>query len=152
MTLLGKKDGYSFLEGASYLELVEFILRQSSKPKADLKELWSRIVFSIAVGNTDDHLRNHGFLLEQNGWRLSPCYDINPNPKPLGLSLAIDEFDNSLDYELALSTAEYYQLQLKEAQEIIQSTQKTVSQWNKKARALDIKSFEIDLMAPAFER
>lgn len=152
MTLLGKKDGYSFLEGASYLELVEFILRQSSKPKADLKELWSRIVFSIAVGNTDDHLRNHGFLLKQNGWRLSPCYDINPNPKPQGLSLAIDEFDNSLDYELALSTAEYYQLQLKEAHEIIQSTQKTVSQWNKKARALDIKSFEIDLMAPAFER
>ena len=152
MTLLGKQDGYSVSGGGSYLELVDFIVRQNANPKADLKELWSRIVFSIAVGNTDDHLRNHGFLLDNEGWRLSPCYDINPDPNARGLSLAIDEFDNRLDFELALSTAHYYQLELKEAREIMDHIQNVTAQWHKRARSYGISSVERDLMAGAFER
>ena len=98
MTLLGRKDGDSARTGASYLELAEFIMRYGECADADLRELWSRIVFSVAIGNTDDHLRNHGFLLSAAGWRLSPCYDINPDPRPAGLSLAIDEHDNSMGF------------------------------------------------------
>jgi len=81
MTLLGKTDGTDSQDGSSYLELAEFIMRYGAEPERDLRELWRRTVFSIAVSNTDDHLRNHGFLLSKAGWRLSPAYDINPNPQ-----------------------------------------------------------------------
>jgi serine/threonine-protein kinase HipA len=79
MTLLGHRDGDDAATGASYLELVDFIMRQGSRPEADLRQLWRRIVSSIAAANIDDHLRNHGFLLEEKGWRLSPAYDISPS-------------------------------------------------------------------------
>ena len=83
MTLLGYKDGISFQDDVSYLELAEFIIRKGANVDADLQELFRRIVFSICISNTDDHLRNHGFILTQGGWTLSPAYDINPNPKGL---------------------------------------------------------------------
>lgn len=76
MALLGRLDGDDASTGASYLELADFIVRHGSRPDADLRQLWHRIVFSMAVLNTDDHLRNHGFLLEEDGWRLSPAYDM----------------------------------------------------------------------------
>lgn len=150
MTLLGKKDGESAETGASYLELAEFIMQNSASPEQDLKELWSRIVFSVITGNTDDHLRNHGFLLSKKGWRLSPCYDINPNPRPLGLSLAIDEYDNSMNLDLVLSTAPYYRLSQFEAESIIEGIKKTVSTWRVKARTIDISKREIEKMSGAF--
>ena len=134
MTLLGHNDGDDASTGASYLELADFIIRQGSRPDADLKQLWRRIVFSIAVSNTDDHLRNHGFLLEGSGWRLSPAYDVNPSPNPAGLSLAIDENDNSLDYRLALSVASFFRVPKKEAEEIVGIVRKAVASWREKAR------------------
>jgi serine/threonine-protein kinase HipA len=110
MTLLGRTDGADATSGASYLELVDFIIRQGAMPDSDLRELWRRIAFNIAISNTDDHLRNHGFLLTHVGWILSPAYDMNPSPLGRGLSLAINEDDNSPDFELAVSVGEYFRL------------------------------------------
>lgn len=150
MTLLGRKDGDDVASGASYLELAEFIMRFGSRPEEDLAQLWRRIVLSIAISNTDDHLRNHGFLMEDRGWRLSPAYDLNPDPESRGLSLAIDEHDNSLDFDLALSAAKYFRLSMQDAREILASITTAVSSWRKRARTLGISAFEIESMAAAF--
>ena len=96
MSLLGYKDGFNYKEGASYLELVDLLEQFGNNANEDIRELWKRIVFSVSISNTDDHLRNHGFLLNKEGWSLSPAYDINPIEKGSGLSLNISEFDNSL--------------------------------------------------------
>lgn len=79
MTLLGKTDGASGTDSSGYSDIADFIKANGSSPKADLAELWKRIVFNMAVSNTDDHLRNHAFILTKNGWKLSPLYDVNPN-------------------------------------------------------------------------
>ena len=150
MTLLGHKDGDDAANGASYLELVDFIIRNGSHPEADLRQLWRRIVFSIAVANTDDHLRNHGFLLDEKGWLLSPVYDINPSPNPGGLSLAIDEDDNSLDFELALSVAQFFRIGKDDAQVIVEDIRSVVSSWREKAKEMGLRKNEIDLMESAF--
>jgi serine/threonine-protein kinase HipA len=152
MTLLGRKDGDDTETGASYLELAEFIMRSGSRPDADLRELWKRIVFFIAVSNTDDHLRNHGFLLDAKGWRLSPAYDINPSPDSAGLSLAIDEHDNSLDFGFALSVAPYFRLSKPEALSIMEAIRGVASTWRERAKALGIRRPEIDRMQRAFQR
>ncbi|MCD6336740.1 MAG: HipA domain-containing protein, partial [Candidatus Marinimicrobia bacterium] len=102
MTLWGYKDGYDHKEGGSYLEIVELLERYGSNPNNDIRELWKRIVFSVAISDTDDHLRNHGFLLSPTGWKLSPAYDINPNIDGIGLNLNISEGDNSLDFDLCM--------------------------------------------------
>ena len=151
MTLLGYKDGINHQDGASYLELVEVLERYGAQPEEDLLELWKRIVFSICVSNTDDHLRNHGFLLTNRGWRLSPAYDINPNEQGVGLSLNIDENDNALDLELAKSVAEYFRIDLSEADNFIRSTKKIVNAWRNKADRLGISKVEQEMMKSAFE-
>ncbi|MEX1114016.1 MAG: HipA domain-containing protein, partial [Akkermansiaceae bacterium] len=110
MTLLGHADGDDHFAGASYLEIVGFLSRQGARPAGDLEELWRRIVFSIAVSNTDDHLRNHGFLFTENGWILSPAYDLNSDPGGTGLSLNISETDNALSFDLALEVAPFFRL------------------------------------------
>ncbi len=106
MTILGKEDGES--NECSYLDLLEFLLSFGAMPKEDAKELWRRIVFNIAIKNTDDHLRNHGFIWSRKGWILSPAYDINPNPDGSCLSLNIMENSSLLDFNLALDTSFYY--------------------------------------------
>ncbi|MCE1196317.1 type II toxin-antitoxin system HipA family toxin [bacterium] len=151
MTLLGRTDGDDAESGASYLELAQFIMRSGSRPDADLRELWKRIVFSIAVSNTDDHLRNHGFLLDAKGWRLSPAYDINPSPDSTGLSLAIDEHDNSLDFGLAISVAQYFRLTKSEALSIVEAIRGVTSTWRERAKTLGIQKPEIERMKGAFE-
>jgi len=148
MTLLGRTDGET---GASYLDLAEFILRSSAFPDANLKELWRRIVFYIAVKNTDDHLRNHGFLLTPGGWALSPAYDVNPVYFGTGLTLNISETDNSLDWDLARSVAKYFRIGDKQATDIIAQTRTIVGQWPKIASKYKIKKSEQELMAQAFE-
>ncbi len=148
MTLLGQNDGAT---GASYLDLAEFILRNSASPNANLEEVWRRIVFFIAVKNTDDHLRNHGFLLTPNGWTLSPAYDVNPVYSGTGLTLNISQTDNALDWGLARSVAKYFRVEDKLATEIIAHTRKTVGQWAKIASKHKIKRSEQELMAQAFE-
>jgi serine/threonine-protein kinase HipA len=115
-----------------------------------LEELWRRIVFSIAVSNTDDHLRNHGFLLNSQGWMLSPAYDINPNPQGSGLSLNISMDDNSLDFELALSVAPHFRLETSQANKHLANIKKIVSHWRKSAQKLKLSRMEIENMTPAF--
>lgn len=152
MTLLGYKDGYSHKEGGSYLELVELIERYGASPDIDLIELWKRVVFSVGVSNTDDHLRNHGFILTRKGWRLSPAYDINPNQDGIGLSLNISENDNSLNFNLCLEVAEYFRWSLKDAKDYIEKVQKEISNWNIRAKELHIPNNQIKFMESAFEK
>jgi len=150
MTLLGYSDGVSFQEGVSYLELAEIIIRKGANANQDLKELFKRIVFSICVSNTDDHLRNHGFLLTPAGWMLSPAYDINPNPKGTGLKLNISAHDNSLDLNLALEVASFFRLTDIQAASIIQNTIDNVSKWKQIATKYKISRDEQDRMSSAF--
>jgi len=150
MTLLGYKDGHSHREGGSYLELVELMEQYGASPNNDIKELWKRIVFSVAVSNTDDHLRNHGFLLTRKGWKLSPAYDVNANENGSGLSLNISEDDNSLDYDLCLSVAVYFRWQLNDAQAFVNATKKEVAKWSILAKQLKISRNEQNFMEAAF--
>ena len=138
MTLLGKNDGDNYKAGVSYLDMVGFIIQNgdSEHINSDLEQLWRRIVFSICIKNTDDHLRNHGFILGKNGWRLSPAYDINPIAYGTGLSLNISENDNSLDLQLALDIAEYFRINNETANNIIDNTKLIVSKWQNIANEL----------------
>ncbi|MDZ4795610.1 MAG: HipA domain-containing protein [Bacteroidota bacterium] len=149
MTLLGYSDG---AEGVSYLNLAEFIMQNGANVKGDLEELWRRIVFNIAVKNTDDHLRNHGFLLSKQGWILSPAYDVNPVYHGRGLTLNISETDNSLDFDLAKSVAKYFRISENKAITIIAGVQKAAGNWQKIAKTYNIPGSEQDLMAQAFEK
>jgi len=147
MTQLGYYDGD---EGASYLELAEFLSENGANTKKDLAQLWRRIVFNIAISNTDDHLRNHGFIHTSKGWLLSPAYDLNPVPDSSGLHLNIDEMDNRLDFNLAFSVIDYFQLSQVEAEGIYREVIESVNQWEKIADGLKINPQMRELMAPAF--
>ena len=151
MTLLGHTDGED-ASGASYLELMEFISRHGASVEKDLEELWRRIVFSICVKNTDDHLRNHGFLLTEKGWLLSPAYDINPNEYGKGLSLNITDTDNSLDLDLAMTIAGYFRLSDGKASQIIQDVSAVIKDWEKVAGKHKISNAEQERMSEAFMR
>jgi serine/threonine-protein kinase HipA len=151
MTLLGHSDGDDYLAGASYLELVEILIRQGARTSEDLEELWRRVVFSIAVHNTDDHLRNHGFLLTERGWILSPAYDLNPDPDGGGLSLNISETDNALSFDLALEVAPFFRLKPREAEGILREVKDAVAGWEEHATALGIAREERNFMRKAFE-
>ncbi|WP_290795817.1 type II toxin-antitoxin system HipA family toxin [Flavihumibacter sp. UBA7668] len=149
MTLLGHMDGED-ASNASYLELMEFISRHGAAVEKDLQELWRRIVFSICVKNTDDHLRNHGFLLTDKGWLLSPAYDINPNEYGKGLNLTITETDNSLDLSLAMEVADYFRLSPDRASQIIKEVTAVIKDWRKVAAAYKISKAEQERMSGAF--
>jgi serine/threonine-protein kinase HipA len=150
MTMLGYTDGDNADTGASYLDIVEFILQHGCRADKDLEELWRRIIFYIAVSNTDDHLRNHGFLLTDEGWTLSPAFDINPVEYGTGLSLNISENDNSLDFSLARSVAGYFRISGKKAEEIISQVIESVSHWREYADKYNIHVSEQNIMAKAF--
>jgi serine/threonine-protein kinase HipA len=148
MTLLGQIDGQ---DAASYLDLASFIKSNGSQPKTDLIELWKRIVFNMAVTNSDDHLRNHGFLLEESGWHLSPLYDVNPVPYGDTLSLNISEDDNSIDLELAIETAAFYDIPESKAIEMAESILATVrDNWEKTAHKYGLSREAQQRMKPAF--
>ncbi len=151
MTMLGYTDGQDYTDGASYLELVEFIQKYGANVDLDLEQLWRRIVFSICVSNTDDHLRNHGFLLTDEGWVLSPAYDINPVETGTGLKLNISDEDNSLDLNLALEVAEFFRLSRKRATEIKDEVLHAVSKWREVAVKYGISRVEQELKALAFK-
>ena len=152
LTMLGYIDGTDHRDGASYLELAEFLIRKGSNVNEDLEELWRRIVFNICVSNTDDHLRNHGFILADDGWNLSPAYDINPNETGTGLSLNISMDDNSLELELALEIAEYFRLSNEKAKDIIHRVKLSVQNWRAVAKRYSISKEEQDFMSPAFSK
>lgn len=153
MTMLGRQDGDNYSTGLSYLDIAGFIMQSGDKNyvDADLQELWKRIVFNICVKNTDDHLRNHGFLLGENGWKLSPAFDINPVPDGTGLTLNITDEDNSLDTELTLEVAEFFRLSTATAKETINDIKKSIKNWHKIATQYGLSKREQDLMSAAFE-
>ena len=150
MTMLGYTDGQDHVDGASYLELVEFIQSNGANVDQDLEQLWRRIVFSICVTNTDDHLRNHGFLLTDEGWILSPAYDINPVETGTVLKLNISDEDNSLDLSLAMEVSEFFRLSNKRATEIIEEVVNAVGCWKEVATKYGISGVEQELKAIAF--
>lgn len=151
ISMLGSKD----LETRSYLEIVDALRQHGAAPKADMEALWRRLVFNILISNTDDHLRNHGFLYEgQAGWRLSPAYDLNPVPvdiKPRVLTTAINEDDATASFALAMEVAEYFELDNAKARAIGAEAGKAVAKWRTQAVLHGLGKAEIERMASAFE-
>jgi serine/threonine-protein kinase HipA len=150
MTLLGKKDGDGSDTDVSYMELAEFLMKNGAQANKDLEQLWRRIVFYICVSNTDDHLRNHGFLLQERGWVLSPAYDINPVAAGGGLALNISKDDNSQSLELVRAVAPVFRLRAERAEQIIDVVVGAVRGWAELAKQLKLTSHEIGLMKNAF--
>lgn len=152
MSMLNANDGES--GEYSYLDIAEIIRTKGVHVKEDLKELWSRMLFSVLISNTDDHLRNHGFLkLESNGWSLSPLYDVNPSAdRTSNLQLNIDETSSTTSVDLVLSVADYFGLTKKEAEAILKRQTTAVSEWQPIAKHLGITGSEISRMNVAFRK
>jgi serine/threonine-protein kinase HipA len=150
MTMLGKKDGDGGETGVSYLHLADFLIKNGANPAKDLDQLWRRIVFNILVSNTDDHLRNHGFLLTNSGWILSPSYDMNPSPTSNGLVLNISKNDNAQNINLALSVAPYFRVTKEQSQKIVSEMKSQICNWRVRAENLRIPRREIEIMENAF--
>jgi serine/threonine-protein kinase HipA len=147
MTLLDRTDR----DPASYLELVDVITRYAAHAQRDLEQLWRRVVFFMCVSNVDDHLRNHGFLLEPNGWSLAPAYDLNPVATAGGLTLNVSETDNAQDLDLAREVAKHFRIKPKQANEIIDDVSSAARGWRIEAKKVGLSRADQDAMAPAFE-
>ena len=137
MSLLGLDDGAGSSTGNGYLDIVDFILRGCVDARQNLRELYRRVAFNVLFGNTDDHFRNHGFLLTTKGWTLSPAYDINPGTKT-HQCLLIDQYTEESDINALLSACESYMLERKEASEIIEEVRSTIKDWRKTATQLHV--------------
>ena len=150
MSMLGAQDNQQH----SYLEMAYALAQHGASPEEDMKELWKRIVFTIMVSNTDDHLRNHGFIYERyKGWRLSPAYDINPTPAEIApriLTTLIDFYDNSASLETAMGVAQDFRLKKEEALFIIKEVSAAVKQWRVVASEFGLSKRECDRMSSAF--
>jgi serine/threonine-protein kinase HipA len=148
MTMLEATDG----DERSYIDIAEAIERESADAPADLRELWRRIALSLLISNTDDHLRNHGFLRESTaGWRLSPIFDINPNPGPIARRLATTiAFGSPDSIETLLEVAELFRLRPDEARRVLADVAEATSHWREVAAANDLTPEAIDEMEPAF--
>jgi len=151
MSMLGSTDN----ETRSYLEIVDALRQHGAAPKADIQALWRRVVFNILISNTDDHLRNHGFLYQgTEGWRLSPAYDLNPVPadiRPRVLSTAISEDDATASLRLAREVSGYFELDEPRSLAIAKEVGRAVSTWRDEAARHGLAKTEIDRMASAFE-
>jgi serine/threonine-protein kinase HipA len=151
MSMLGAGDN----EQRSYLEIGDALRQYGARAEEDCGQLWRRIVFSILIANTDDHLRNHGFLYDAaGGWRLAPAYDLNPVPldiKPRVLTTVIDEVDGTASLELALEVAEHFRIKLDAAKNIATEVRAAVTHWHTAAKTFGLSRDEIDRMASAFE-
>ena len=150
MTLLGYMDGTGHLDGVGYLDMVAFIDRYGASVKKDLEQLWRRMLYNMLISNTDDHLRNHGFMLSEQGWRLSPAFDMNPNEYGDGLTLNISETDNGQDVSLALDTAPHYGLKQSEAESIATEMRRKVSEWRRVAEKHGIPAAAMERKKRAF--
>jgi serine/threonine-protein kinase HipA len=151
MSMLAATDG----EPHSYMEIADALRQHGATAEADCAQLWRRIVFNILISNTDDHLRNHGFLYQTGrGWRLAPAYDLNPTPtdiKERALSLAIDEADNTASLDIAFGVAKHFGVKDKQAREIGRAVGTAINAWRKAAAHLGLSAGERDRMASAFE-
>src|SRR5690606_26873854 len=150
MTMTGKSEELIRDETPSYMEIVEFIQFSGTRVTEDLHQLWRRLVFHILISNTDHHLRNHGFILTNEGWRLSPAFDINPSIDKDGLALNIDMDNNMLDIELAKSVVVYLRLSEKEMRRIIEEVSSSIGIWHTVVEEIGITRIEQTLMRGAF--
>ena len=151
MSMLGARDNATH----SYMEIADALRQHGAAPKEDIRALWRRMVFNILISNTDDHLRNHGFVYEgTRGWRLSPAYDLNPVPvdiKPRVLTTAINEEDTTASIDLAFQVASYFELKDVEARTIAGDVAHGVANWRRDASRHGLSKGEIDRMASAFD-
>jgi serine/threonine-protein kinase HipA len=150
MTITGNNEDTIRDNQASYLDIAEFISNHGANIEANLHQLWRRIIFNIAISNTDDHLRNHGFILTKEGWILSPAYDLNPSIDKDGLALNIDTDNNALDFDLAKSVGEYFRLNKNQMEVIIQEVLEVTTKWKTMANEIGISRSEQELMEKAF--
>jgi len=151
MTMTGNNEDTIRDNPASYLEIAEFIQTNGTMIEENLQQLWRRIVFNIAISNTDDHLRNHGFILTDEGWILSPAYDLNPSIEKDGLSLNIDMENNALDFDLAISVGDFFRLDQTQMNSIVAEVLESVNQWENVADKIGISRVEKELMSRAFK-
>ena len=148
MTLLERRDGQ---QGASYLHILEAIVTYGGAGlTGDMHQLFRRAVFNLLVGNRDDHLRNHGFFLTPSGWRLSPAFDINPNPATSDHALTWDGKSGAPDLQILVATAGYYRLEAAEARAIVDEVTNVVATWRDRAAVLDLSVVETRLMSSVF--
>jgi serine/threonine-protein kinase HipA len=147
LTMLSRTDGDS---DASYLEMVEFLIRNGADTGRDLEQLWRRIAFHVLISNTDDHLRNHGFMLDPPGWSLAPAYDMNPYPFGDGLALNISETDNAQDLAVVLGVADVFRLKSARANEILREVRAAAREWRGVANSLGLSGDEQERVANAF--
>lgn len=150
MTLLERSDGHDANDGVSYLELAELLIRLGANTAGDLEQLWRRIAFFVCVSNTDDHLRNHCFLLENRGWTLAPAYDMNPDPIGEGLKLNISESDNAQDLELLLEVGLFFRIKPTRGKRILDEVVSAVKSWREVASTHGVAKAVQDRMQRAF--
>jgi serine/threonine-protein kinase HipA len=150
ITMTGNNEDTIRDNTASYLDIADFIQNYGTNINENLHQLWRRIIFNIAISNTDDHLRNHGFILTKQGWVLSPAYDLNPSIDKSGLALNIDTENNALDFELAKSVGDYFRLNNNQMDSIIKEVISVVNQWETMAKEIGITRSEIEIMSKAF--
>ncbi len=151
LTLLGLEDGDNASTGFGYPDIVDFIIRHGSNVEQNLEELYRRVVFYIIVGNSDDHFRNHGFLLSRKGWELSPAYDINPTLQE-NQSLLINRSTNKSDLNILLMSADDYMLSKDKAEKILSEVEVAMKSWQTEARRLGIPQRDIDTFAPRINK
>ena len=151
MTLLGLIDGCDAKSGHGYLDIVDFILQNCCDVQYNLRQLYRRVAFNVAIGNSDDHFRNHGFLLTPRGWTLSPAYDMNPTFNEFQ-SLLITSSTNKAELRLLLEASEEYMINKEEADGIIQEVKDAVASWRSMAISIGIAKREMDLFGQVFRR
>lgn len=151
LTLLGLEDGDNASTGFGYPDIVDFIIRHGSNVEQNLEELYKRVAFYIIVGNSDDHFRNHGFLLTRKGWELSPAYDINPTLQE-NQSLLINRSTNESDLNILLESADDYMLSKDKAARIISEIKEAMKSWQTEARRIGIPIRDIDMFAPRIDK
>ena len=151
MTLLGLTDGCDAKSGNGYLDIVDFILQNCCDVEQNLRQLYRRVAFNIAIGNSDDHFRNHGFLLTPRGWTLSPAYDMNPTLNEYQ-ALLINSTTNHADLQVLLDSSEEYMIGKDEAVYIIEEVRAGVKHWKSIATRLGIAKREMDVFEQVFQR
>lgn len=150
LTLLGLTDGDNASTGYGYPDIIDFIIQNGSNVKQNLEELYRRVAFYIIVGNSDDHFRNHGFLLTRKGWELSPAYDINPTLAD-NQSLLINRSTSESDLSILLESAGDYMLTTEKAKTIIYEVKSAMKSWRSEARRLGLPQRDIDMFASRFD-
>ena len=151
MTLLGLTDGCDAKSGNGYIDIVDFILQNCCDVNQNLRQLYRRVAFNIAIGNSDDHFRNHGFLLTHRGWTLAPAYDMNPTLSEYQ-SLLINSSTNESNLQILLDSAEEYMISYNEARTIIEEVVNGVSKWRDIAFGLGISKREIDMFQHVYSK